>query len=127
VDDPAEAMGHERGEVPAVIDVGMGEEDRVQTLDIERERPVSALALVPRPLEQAAVEENTPTTNLKEVARTRDRPRASPRSELHVALRDRLRISAIYKDSPQPCQSEAALPGAPRERQVALTLFEARR
>ena len=66
VDRAVEPVAHERGDVPAVVEVGVAEDDRVDGGRVERQgRPVAQPQLL-RALEQPAVEEHACGVGLEE-------------------------------------------------------------
>ncbi len=72
VDRAAEAEPHHFGKEAAVIDMGMGEDDRIDRLWAEREVAVVKLLLGFRALEKAAVDEDPGMAGFEFVARARD-------------------------------------------------------
>jgi hypothetical protein len=66
-----------------VVDVGVGEDHGVEFLRGEAEAAVQAEALLPAPLDQAAVEEEAVPVELEEVAASRDAADGAVEREFH--------------------------------------------
>jgi hypothetical protein len=81
VDIPPEPGTQPGKEVPHVIHVSMGEEDRVQRLGVNREAFDQIYGLIALPLQKAAIDRETLSTSgvKDEVSRTGDRPAGAER------------------------------------------------
>ena len=83
VDRPREPVLAELRHEPAVVDVGVGQEEEVDARRLERERPVVELADALRTLEHAAVDQEAPAPVLDQVARAGHRAGAAMEDQLH--------------------------------------------
>ena len=87
VDRSIEAVAHDDRQQAAVIEVGVGDEDRVEVLRLEAERDAVPDHLVGAALEHPAVDEDPGARGRQQEARSRDGRRAAEEGELHVRRR----------------------------------------
>ena len=66
-----------------MIDVGMGEDDRLDRFQIEAQAAIAPEGFVARPLVEAAVEEDPAAPGLQEVPAPGDAPGGAMEVELH--------------------------------------------
>ena len=83
---PAEALLDQQRQQPAVVEVGVGEDDRVERRRVNAQRHPVAHRLVGAALEHAAVDEDPRPAGVDEVARARDGPRPAEEGELHASI-----------------------------------------
>ena len=77
MDRPREPITHESRQVTAVIDVRVGEDDRIDAAGIDRELGPVLQAQGLQTLEQSAVDEDFAPTELEQVARAGDGARTA--------------------------------------------------
>ena len=80
---PREPALDEERQQAAMVQVGVGQHDRVETLRVEAERDPVADGLVRAPLEHAAVDQDPGPFGLEEELRTGDGGRATQEVDLH--------------------------------------------
>ena len=83
VDGAGPAGLHERGKGARMVDVGVGEDDRVDGLHVEAEDAVALEGFFSRPLVESAVEEDRSVAGFQEVAAAGDAPGGAVEVELH--------------------------------------------
>ena len=83
-----EALLDQQREQPAVVEVGVGEDDGVERRRVHAQRHPVAHRLVGAALEHPAVDEDPRVARVDEVARARHGPGAAEEGELHAADRD---------------------------------------
>jgi hypothetical protein len=83
VDRPLEPASNQERDRAAMIDVGVGEDQRVDRSRMERERPISGLGLGAAPLEEPAVEQHGAVAAREEMLRPGHGPRRAPERDAH--------------------------------------------
>jgi hypothetical protein len=84
VDRAVESILAERGDIAAVVDVGVGENETVDAGGIDGEHSIPLRCLLPSPLKEAAIEEYPPPGRLDEMHRAGDLARPAVKGDLHL-------------------------------------------
>jgi len=87
VDRAAKAALHQQGQTPAVIDVRVAEDDRVDRRGVERKRLQVAARRITPSLHHAAVKQQGPPTDPQYVAGAGDLARCTEELDLHTEPR----------------------------------------
>ena len=111
---PRKPLPDEQRQQAAVVEVGVGEDDRVERRRVEPERHAVAHRLVRTPLEHAAVDEDPGSPGVHEVARAGDRPRTAEKGELHAPIVTQVPSAGCPIPSPSPCPPRPATSTGPR-------------
>jgi hypothetical protein len=83
VDLSREAVLHERGDGPAVVDVGVRQDDRVHRSRVEAQLAVALFRLFAPPLEEPAIEEDPLPVDLEKMAAAGDTAGGPVKSDFH--------------------------------------------
>jgi hypothetical protein len=94
----------QRGDVTAMIYVGMGQDGSINAICLERQIAVPLESLCAMPLKQPTLQQDAPPVDMKKVLRTRHRTGSTPNRYLHRTLLNTLALmhSNVKRDrSPQ--------------------------
>ena len=78
-----EAVLHQRGQVAAVVDVGVRKDHRIDRRAGHRQVAILCVRLLAPPLVEPAIERVSPTARFHQMHRAGDRPRRAPECDLH--------------------------------------------